>query len=296
MSSWNITYDFRLYPASWDFLQWLMINETERRRVGAGPLRVRFQLGAGDGFRPDPRNGTHRPIEIKHAIYHNVMRPALRLIGAEEQIEPFPGLPRRPVAYLMRQLVKAHAMGVPIPSWHIPAEIAEEMALFLARRKPVVVTLRETSYWPTRNSNLEAWTAFARGCGEDVLFVRDTDKAAEPLPGFETCPRASRELLWRAALMAQAKCNLLVANGPIALALFMAAPWLMFAPLAPEIPLYRPGTAEWWEGKNGVPVGGQYPWSHAGQRIIWEKDTLAAISAAWEQMPRAARVATAARP
>lgn len=282
MRPWIIAYDFRLYPASWDFVNWLIINETVRRKTAnAGPMRVRFIAGTWAGFRTDK---VPRPQSAKEAIFQHVMRPMLRLIDAEEDPGPFIGPHRPPIKYLLRQLTKASRMGIPIPKWKVPDDIAAEMRDFLKGRKPVVITLRETDYWPTRNSRVDDWIAFAKTCKEDVIFVRDTAKADEPIQGFETSPRAARELLWRAALTAEAKCNLMVATGPIGLAYYMDPPWLKFGVLTPEIPEYRPGRPEWWTTKQGINVGEQFPWCTPKQRIVWEKDTLPAIEKAWAEL------------
>src|SRR5262245_44766191 len=203
MNDWCVTYDLAACPASWDFLNWLMNVEIMRRDAGGGPLEVRFAAGPRDGFRAD---NTPRTLDQSRAILDHVMRPAVRLIGAEEwkgeANQPSPG-------YTVRFAVDAARAGKDIPRWTAPATAMAEVASWLAGRSPIVITLRETSYFPERNSDLPAWIDFAKTCGEDVVFVRDTARADEPIAGFDTAPRASRELLFRAALMAQAKANLL---------------------------------------------------------------------------------------
>ncbi len=264
-------------------MPWLINTEVDRQRFGGqrfggGRIHVRFKAGPKDGFRDDV---LPRPLDAKQAIFQNVMRPALRLMNAVEQIGPFEGRESPVSIYFPMHAVHAHCAGYKIPKWKVPPEIMEEMRYFLNDRKPVVITLRECSYWPTRNSNMEAWTGFAQNCGEDIIFVRDTAKAYEPMPGFETNARAAVELLWRAALMESAKCNLLVANGPVSISLYGHAPWMVFGCLTPEIPEYRAGNADWWKKQMDVEVGQQFPWSGPKQRIIWDKDTRDAIESAW---------------
>lgn len=273
MSNWAVTYDLGKAPASWDFLNWLINAEIERRLNDGGPLRVRFVEGPKDGFRNDTMP---RPTEQRRAIFENVMIPALRLIGAERGNEDN----QRAPSYTVGPMVTYAKRGIPIPKWEVPPEYMDQVSTWLAGRKPLVITLREATYFPERNSNMEAWKTFAKTCGEDVVFVRDTSKADVPLDGFETCPQASKDLLVRAALMAQAKCNLMVANGPIALAMFLVAPWLMFKPLTPNLPDYRPGQPEYWE-RLGIGHGGQIPWASEQQRIVWGDDTLENIESAW---------------
>ena len=235
MNNWVATYDLGICPASWDFLTWLLNVEAERREANGGPIRVRFVKGPKNGFRDD---GAARPLDQRRAILKNVMLPALKLVGAEQTTEKEN---QRSPSYLIKQTVRMARAGLEIPQWRVPDEAMQEVAARLAGRHPVVVTMREAEYYPERNSNVNVWIDWAKSCGEDVIFVRDTRLADVPVAGgIETAPYASTDFLLRAALMAQAKANLMVANGPIALAMFLPVPWLMFRPLTPALPTYRP--------------------------------------------------------
>lgn len=261
-------YDLGQAPASWDFLQFLI-----NAKIRLGSFNVAFRDGPVGGFRAD---SIKRSIPQRKAIFENVMIPALKLVGAEK-VEA----PGEPIGYFQIDAVRAAHRGNPVPKWQIPADVLEECRAWLGDRRPLVITLREADYYPERNSNLDAWLAFAETV-EDVIFVRDTAKADEPLP-FETCPRASKDFLFRAALMSLARCNLLVGNGPALLVEYLDAPWLMFNPVRPELD-YRPVQAEWWIRNVGLMPGDQFPWAKANQRIVWEPDTLESIQAAWRSV------------
>jgi len=261
-------YDLGRAPATWDFLQFLI-----NARLRFGKFDVSFQDGPADGFRKD---GAPRSISQKRALFENVMLPALQLIGAEKVDKPGEG-----VSYFQIDAVNAVNRGRPIPKWEIPASVLEECKQYLGERKPLVITLRETDYYPERNSNLLAWLEFASTV-DDVIFVRDTAKADEPLP-FETCPRASKDFLFRAALMSLARCNLLVGNGPALIVEYLDVPWLMFNPLRPELD-YAPLKEDWWVNMVGIPPGQQFPWAKENQRIIWEHDSFHVIKSAWESI------------
>ncbi len=275
----NFLYDRSRYPSSWDFLQWLVNAEIANTVAGAasGELKVVFRGEHRD-------DGLARPLADRQAIFENVMKPAIKLMAAEEA--PYEeGMELAPeVPYLPRFVVDHCTLnGGDVPYWRVPLESAREVQAYLNGRKPVVITLREASYYPTRNNNIEAWKEWARTCGEDVIFVRDTSKADEPLEGFEICPRASKELWFRLALYHSARCNLFVANGPYNLVIYSPSPWLCFGQLHPEIPEWRAGSSEFWENAIGVPEGGQFPWSHNNQRLIWRDDSLESIRDAWAQ-------------
>ena len=275
MNSFRATYDLGTCPASWDFLQWLINVEIERRKSGSGSLQVDFEPGPKDGFRDD---NLPRPLDQRKAILENVMRPALDLIGATECTSGHPFK-----SYLPRYAVDAAKEGIEIPKWHIPHYATIDALAYLNGRKPITITLREASYFPDRNSNVEAWTKFAKTCGEDVIFIRDTAKADQPLDGFETCPRASKDLHFRIALMSLAKCNLMVASGPAMMSYYSDYPWLMFGPLTPQLPSYTPGSVPGWGIMVGLLPGQQFPWSRPDQRIIWERDSLVEINRAWAE-------------
>jgi hypothetical protein len=83
--------------------------------------------------------------------------------------------------------------------------------------------------------------------------------------------------------MAQAKANLLVANGPIALVEYLDVPWLKFKTLTPNLPDFRPGQPKWWRN-IGVPVDTQLPWATPFQRITWRGDSLDDIRACWSAL------------
>ena len=227
----SLVYDLGKYPASWDFLQWLV---NARIAVHNARFDVCFVPGPEGGFRKD---NIDRPLDARKAILKNVMRPALRLVGAQEA-EAGEIIP---LNYAIRYAVEFAKRGLAIPPFDIPQEFVAEVAADYRNRSPLVITLRETNYYPARNSNLKAWKDFARRSKQDCIFVRDTANADEPIEGFENCPRAAKDFLYRAALMRHARCNLLVANGPWMLALYSPTPWLMFGAIRPEMSGLAPG-------------------------------------------------------
>lgn len=278
----RFTYRLDFEPASWDFMVWLIVARMAADCFSADKLEVNFIGRVED--RPDDMS---RPMDQRRAIFENVIRPAVCLVGATEVVTDELG---EYAPYFMRIVVEQHKRGLTIPRFIIPPDHAAKVMGYLNGRKPVVVTLREADYYPERNSNLEAWKAWAAECGEDVIFVRDTCKADEPFDGFETCPQASRDVLFRAALMDAAKANMFIGNGPSVLAIFGNRPFAFVKPLVPNLPTYKPGQIHWWRKKVGVDYGKQFPWSRADQRIIWEADNLEGIRRGWEAISQASKL------
>lgn len=272
-------YDLGEAPASWDFVTWLVNAEMDRRaRNIAAPLKVAFVPGPKDGFRDDAL-----PVDAegRQRFLDNVMRPALSLVGAVEDVTAANG---RKHGYLLNEIV---ARGGEPPQ--LVSQVSSVVTDWLKSRrfKPgeyITITLREAEHWPQRNSNIAAWTKFAYECGVPVVFVRDTAKADQRLSlPFTICPEASRDVHFRAALYDKAKCNLLVSNGPAMLLFFGRAPFLYFKPLCED---YGPGDPEWWTRAMGIEIGGQLPWASDRQRIIWADDTLENIQQAWAEFGR----------
>lgn len=277
----RLDYDLSKCPASYDFLNWLINAEVKRRYYQGGPLRVRFVPGPKDGFRNDD---LHQPVDQRQAILDHVMRPALKLIGAEETDQPANQLSP---PYGPRYAVESYRAGHPLPQWHVPDGVMNEVRAFLAGRTPIVITLREASYYPERNSNVNSWLEFAAQFDRvDTLIIRDTAKADTCFNLYDVaiCPRASKDLLFRAAIMAQARVNLMVSNGPNAIAMHLSGvPWLQFKPL-PPIESYIPCTPEFWHNFMGVPIYTNYPWGDNSHRIVWKDDTMENIAQAFDEM------------
>jgi hypothetical protein len=266
-----VTYNVAEAPLSFDFPHWLIDQEMTRIREGApAPLKVAFWFG---------RDGKAWIESTQRVgVLENVLRPMLSMIGAVEtedmggRFKPFYGL---------RDVTEAALAGESVPVFR--SNVVNMDSGY------VTITLRETTTWPHRNSNMDAWLrfgAYLKERGERVIYVRDTAKAHEPIEGEVTCPAASIDLHQRVALYQGAKINLFQMNGPSAMALFMDRPWLAFTEPVPDGHPYYPCTPGFWE-LMGIEQGGQYPWCTEDQRIVWSLDSYEAIVAAWEARPAA---------
>lgn len=275
-------YDMAMSPASWDFAPWLMGAEMNRRRLGGkAPLRVAFMNGPGEGgFRIDTLPVTS--VDIKTALRDKVMRPLLALVGAVEDQSAYGGYTSH--SYILKIVTDAARAGEEVPKFvPMEADLAWVDGWLGNAPAPITITLRETEYHTMRNSNMSAWLEFAsrrQADGENVVFVRDTARADEELTPFLTCPHAAKDVGIRAALYHRAKVNLFVSNGPIALAYFGSAPFLIFK----EVVDGSFSTEHAWRNQIGLEVGEQYPWCDPYQRLTWSDDTIENIEAAWHQL------------
>lgn len=280
----TVVYDLGVHPWSWDFAVWLIKAEMMRRAHGHGDhLSVYLKPGPDRGFRHD--SVVNVPLEYRQRFRDQTLRPLLSMVGAVElQDEPKNGTQYN---YIPREIIQAHRDGMEVPRFVASADDLATVDQWLEDhgiyRAPIVITLREASHWPTRNSNIEAWLAFARIQSDPVIIVRDTEKADEPIDGLLTCPRASRDVRFRAALYHHARCNLSISTGPTSgLCVYGERPYLIFGQLTDQSAAhYYPGTATWWRSYGGLSVGEQYPWASPKQRLTWTSDTLENIETAW---------------
>jgi hypothetical protein len=279
-------YDLGKLPANFDAATWLVNAEMDRIREGIeGPLRVAFKPGPNGGFRADGL--PHDPNE-RNAYLDNIVRPMLPMIGAVEDDGALDG---RPYSYFMRDVSANARRGALVPRFKASALDVLRVGDWMKANDvsyPLIFTLREAAHWQKRNSNLEAWVEFAKTCGEEVIFVRDTEKAGDPLEDFLTCPEASRDLGFRQALYERAQCNMLVGSGPVMMLIFSDAPFMFFRPLMDPktVDGWPAGTPEWWRDNVGVRVGSQFPWAKENQRIVWATEDLADIRTAWNNFKK----------
>ncbi len=289
----HVVYNLASGPCSFDFLAWIQTVEMTRLKEGCpGPLRLAFSMGTNQNL------AQCMVTDQRKIMFEGVMKPLIRMIGGEE-IMPVNNTPQAQAdftsflanarwteTYTLNTAVELFNAGAPMPKLTPTPEAVESVEKYLGDQKPpVVLTLREAPHWPHRNSNLEEWLKFAdylSGKGENVLFLRDTAKAKEPLGAYHTVPPCSLEINSRLALYERAKVNIFCANGPATLCHFTDRPWFMVAPLDPSL-AYPPGKPEWWLPHHGIPAYGQFPWSKPNQRIIWELDTVDVLISTWEK-------------
>jgi hypothetical protein len=283
----NLIYDLDKAPASYDFISWMFNIESYRQITGHKLVKVRFR-SQGKDYEPQDLPAERiaaKPLR-RQELANGVCRPALRLFGAKEGGS---GPSAVDMTYVIRPTVDHFHAGVPLPEMRASAEM---MSLFrpgdrsaFTVRDRYVITLREATHWPSRNSNFDAWMHFAiqlRADGLDVIVVRDTAKANDAIEGVEICAMASMALDVRLALYRSAKMNFFVSNGPCVLATYTSdIPYLCFMKSPHDYPCHAPN---WVEQHMGIPYGGQFPWATERQRLVWADDTPENIAEAWAEM------------
>lgn len=276
----KVVYNMASAPCSFDFLAWLMTAEMRRVKEGAeGPLQVAFSFGQ------DQDKERSLVTMQRRTMFENIMKPLIPMMGAVEVPIAEIGPARWTDVYTLKDATALCQEGIASPRVKPSQEAVDKVEQYLNGRRPVVIVLREAEHWSHRNSNQPEWfkfidTALAH---EDVIVLRDTRFATEPLGPYHTLPPCSLELNSRVALFERAKCVIGVGNGPMTLLFHMDTPYLMFGAIDPS-GSYAPGRPEWWKPHHGIAPGEQFPWSNPHQRIIWEMDTAANLTRAWKKL------------
>ena len=303
-------YDLEVSPITFDFPDFLALAELARRRHGADSLHVVIVPAGGGGFRADDFAFDD---DNKRWRLHNILLPSCALLpvsvgltvcasrGHAEALEGTlqgPVFPddysvRRPRAdFMLSGIVAATALGEAIPKFRATAQAVAYVRHWLGQhaqgRKPVTITLREATHIPARNSNLQAWTDFARRLDPATwlpVFVRDTERAFDPPPpsldGLLLCPFAPVNLDLRVALYEESWLNLMVPNGPGVICwLSERIRLLMFKMLTPE----SDNANAFFVASQGLKIGGQAPFATPYQRMVWEPDTLEVIDREFSAM------------
>lgn len=277
----RVIYNIAKMPVSFDFLGSLLDAEMTRVREGApAPLQVAWYWGKDNDV------AVCLNSEQREQNFRGILQPLLRLIGAVEN-EAVLEDGRLVDHCTCKPVVDAVRRGEQRPTLTAPPKYHEAIKEFFEeefKQLPVTITLREAKHTPHRNSNVPEWIKLAEWLesqGEKVVFIRDTAKSKEPLPGFTTCHAASEDLLVRCAIYENAKANLFVANGCAMLAVFGDKPWLMFNEVQ-EDGNYRANTTPGLLACAGIAPDEQWPWCRPDQRIVWQRDNFEILRDAWQ--------------
>jgi uncharacterized Rossmann fold enzyme len=248
-------YDLAVSPPTYDFVSFLLCAESAR--TDSEKLEILVVRGPKDGFRDD---NLPPSIGERQKMLENVVLPMCDLLpGCTVRVvnrDEVPDVVDFPIGYT-RDKPKSH-YGL-----HRTVEVLKEgFAPFRIDAEPVpglvTVTLREATYWPSRNSRLPQWLGFAnwaKSNGKRVVFIRDTARAGDDLDGFECDHLAAVDLKARARLYASAELNIGIANGPMGLAMGFPVKTIMMRLYSPDAPCVSENYYEACGLKRGYQFG-----------------------------------------
>jgi len=313
-STLNAFYDLGVAPITFDFLWFLAGAEIARERQGLKDIHIVFVPGREDGLRRE-RADYDRTIDAaaRRARIGNILVPACALLpsvtgvtlaSSRQQaamLQSDAGLEIFPADYEIGAplylgapycLSAARSDGARVASLRATAFDLQGVDEWLATRgskgKIVTITLRAYGYMEARNSNLNAWVAFARRLDRaqfSTVFVPDTDQVIAGLPSelapFTVFPEAAINVGLRMALYERAFLNLGVNSGPMGLCwLNERTRYLTFKLLTPSVPQATPE----YVASHGFALGESLPFATPWQKWVWEDDELPVIEREFADM------------
>ncbi len=277
MATLNACYDLTIGPPQYDVLAFLLYMEACRKGMREGYTDIDLTIA--------PRSfckGTQR-----HWL-DNICIPMCQMLPSVKELTVLDDMPERDMwgKNLPIDGRNSRFYGVDLMVQGITGagRCLRPKLTFPKDDNLITITLREASYWPTRNSNVQEWKKAAlkiMNHGYDVVFVRDTAKAEETMDPFPINPAASVDLEHRAALYRSAYCNMFVSNGPAYFAMVLDAPAIILRPCNDEL-----GSCYSRNYMRDRGLSDQLPNCPPHQRIVWEDDNYYNIVTAFEQWNR----------
>jgi tetratricopeptide (TPR) repeat protein len=304
-------YDMSVSPASFDLATFLALADHRRNCIGKEAMHVLFVPADGTGLWENEaidlaqRQWRLRNLLVPLCWLWSSCRAVTVLSSRAEAAKWLKTAGRHDVfpvgyrlasptadAYQWAHAVAEHACGERVPAWRAPDQarrfVADWLAANAGDRRVVVVTLREGDYYSEINSDLDEWAAFARSLDASrycVIVLRDTAAAFATVPaalrGLTSFPEASINVEIRAALYEQSFLCLSVGTGPMMLQwLNPSCRCIIFNLLNPSN--FR-STATSLRAL-GLEIGGQLSTGSRFHRLVWERDSAAAISREFRRM------------
>lgn len=311
-------YDLDIASLTFDIVDYLMLAELERRRLGLEAVHVVIVPGRSGLLRQEAAhfdavvNWNARwwrlynlvlpmfalfPTVAGYTICSDRRHATLVRLMFPRAVHPPGYWPAFPIVPVRRLVFGAAREGKPIfPGVAVPAQalafVDEWLAARTAGRRPVVISLRQYGYMPSRNSNVSAWIEFARRLDKTryvPVFVQDVSAAMGPTPAeleeFLLFREAPFNMILRAALYERAWLNICQAHGPTELMWYNErCRYAIFLTVgsSPETEL------ETLRG-YGIEANESPPFATPLQKWVWEMDDLPAIERAFAQMEAAIR-------
>lgn len=279
----RVAYDLGKNLPCFDVYNMLMGAEHDRVRRGEDYVDVEIIPGTQNGFgRKDlwPHGEVARRSAMRCIVLPMCrMLPSVRKVSyVGDASSASEGIKRS--THTFGSFVRAYSAG--IRPLRCPPDVPRCDNL-------VVITLREASHWPTRNSKVGEWIAAARKLQERgwrVVVVRDTLMARTQIVGLEISAAAAVDLASRARLYRAARCVAGVNNGPVWFSMALDAPTLMLRPgtedaakSAREESLRYYGIGD--DGMPGAPPHQRLRWrDDVEQNILEEVDSFMEASSA----------------
>ncbi len=306
-------YDLRISPVTFDFFQFLILADLDRKTRGleklhiviipeATDIRKNFLL---DRFDEIDINWRIRQIIVPGCSLMPSCGGLVSVCGSRTEAEKFflmAGLNVFPEGSSVKnsiprfQLSEITAVHVCGESWS--SLKATPQALDMARswikarangRHVISITLREAGYGNEKNSNIAEWARFAHSLDPEKylpVVIRDTYAANEMVPeelvGLTMFNEIAFNIELRMAFYEECYLNLVTNGGPLALCtLNHNVKCLSFKPMVKN---WHDATARGLQATVGVGIGDQPHFQNSFQRWVWADDNYEVIQKYFDMM------------
>lgn len=308
-------YDLKQMPVAFDFAYYLMAAEVVRAEKGLDGIRVVFMPGERRWIANGRLNQVSDDVRAwVNWRFDNILLPLLDLFptvcthtlpsnreqawewlaNARHTFPPRDVLAQnRPDTYTIvyntvnRRLHRTPGCWRPRSPEPALLAVRDWTRRVAQGRKIVTITLRD---WVNadRNSNFEAWMAFADSLDADAflpVFVPDTasafDRPAPAMQGRLRFPLASFDLRLRSALYETAYLNLFVNNGANSIAVLNdRCAYLLFKMVTAGASETSIETLR----AMGLAIGGDTSYATPYQRLVWRDDDFDVITQEFQAM------------
>jgi hypothetical protein len=304
-------YDLKVAPLTFDFLWFLAAAELRRRELALEHIHVVIMPGPYEGVRRESEdyervvNVAARKARVKDILVAScpLLPTCLRTTVAASREEgarlrsavaarvfPLlyePALPTHvgPQSCLNAARRGDRSVGALRATPDSLCVVDQWIAVHSQGRRLVVITLRNYGYMAQRNSNLEAWTAFARSIDARKylpVFLPDTADARGQVPAglgeFVVYSEAASDVALRMAIYERAFLNLGVNTGPMGLC------WLNELAHYATLKMSVQGVSFEYYRFLGFEWGKSLPFATPTQEFVWEDDTPDAIERAFVRL------------
>jgi len=304
-------YDLAVAPITFDFLWFLAGADLCRRRLRLERVHIVVVPGRQGGVRRE--HDDYEAVisaEARRGRVHNIVIPSCSLLptckgvtyaASREQagfvravmsdhIYPSGYEPALPIYPGPAACLEAARQGDrAIACLRAPPERLRDIDRWIAThakgRHIIAITMRSYGYMRARNSNVDAWVAFARLLDTArfvPVFVPDLDQTLDGLPAaladFLVHPEAAWNIGLRMALYERAFLNISANTGPIGLCWLNAR--THYATLKMAVAGVPQTTADYYR-VLGFEPGESFPFATHFQELVWEDDNLEAIKRAF---------------
>lgn len=292
-------YDLSMAPVTFDFVHFLIWTELCRQELGYDSTHVVFVPGENYAFRKGSERDLTMSDNRKDYRLHNLLAPCTHLIpNCTFSILSYRGMakaflnehtvprdytlekPHTP--YLTKMMQVCNEAGNDLHVLKTPQFAVNTVSHLVGNKRVATITLRDSIFFPLRNSNLKEWVKVAdwlESNGIHPVFIPDTEAVLEgKIPDVgkhELSIAAAMNVEIRSAYYELSEFNLMVSGGPYTLALYNKNSHLAMFKI--QVDAYK-CTSGTFLKEQGFETGKTPAYANDNQKFIWAEDTFENIT------------------